>query len=202
MSCLLFSSFRRVVLLLEEVLQHRFQFIIECLGWGEAIGRIPLVIDNEGRKVPSNVLCSVYAWKLVLEKAVQLCLVSAPLTCPFVNQIELLVRSVLASKFKNLFVSSLLNTLSATSQQSTKETQGRFITYWFLASELIARESKDFESLRIVLVMKLDKLRIVCVGHASLRCNVDDTEDGTLVGVHLDVVALHITINELVEVTC
>ena len=110
MSCLLFSSFRRVVLLLEEVLQHRFQFIIECLGWGEAIGRIPLVIDNEGRKVPSNVLCSVYAWKLVLEKAVQLCLVSAPLTCPFVNQIELLVRSVLASKFKNLFVSSLLNT--------------------------------------------------------------------------------------------
>ena len=159
------------------------------------------MIDKEGCKVPSNVLCSVYAWKLVLEKAVQLSgfgTVDVPLCGP----IELLVRSVLASKFKNLFVSSLLNTLSATSQQSTKETQGRFITYWFLASELIARESKDFESLRIVLVMKLDKLRIVCVGHASLRCNVDDTEDGTLVGVHLDVVALHITINELVEVTC
>lgn len=55
------------------------------------------------------------------------------------------------------------------------------LTYRFLRGKLIARESKDSESLRVVLIVQLHKLGIVCVGQTSLRGNVDNTEDITLI---------------------
>ena len=52
----------------------------------------------------------------------------------------------------------------------------------------------------MILVIKFDQLGIVCVGQASLRCYINNTEDGSPVSVHADIVALHIPINQIVEV--
>ena len=66
------------------------------------------MINKEGGKVPPDILCSIVTRKLFLEITVHFSRVSTiymTLREPF----ELLVGSVLASKLKNFFVSTLLN---------------------------------------------------------------------------------------------
>jgi hypothetical protein len=66
------------------------------------------VIDKEGGKVPSDILCSIITRKLFLEITVNFSGVST-VYMALREPLELLVGSVLASKLKNFFVSTLLN---------------------------------------------------------------------------------------------
>lgn len=52
----------------------------------------------------------------------------------------------------------------------------------------------------MILVIKFDQLGIVCVSQASLRCYINNTEDGSPESVHVDIVALHIPILQIVKV--
>ena len=45
---------------------------------------------------------------------------------------------------------------------------------WLLASELVAREGKDLQSCRTILVVDLDHLSIVLLGESSVLCDVND----------------------------
>jgi len=114
---------------------------------------IALTIHQKGREVPSDILGAILIWERLLEKGVRrhgIFAVDVSLGEP----IELLVSTiVLAGELEDLLISSR-----------------------FLTGKLIAGESKDFESLRVVLVVKLNELGIVCVCQTSFGGNVDDTE--------------------------
>lgn len=73
---------------------------------------------------------------------------------------------------------------------------------WFLCTELVAGECKDFESLRVILVIKFDKLGIVGVRQASFRSHINDAENCPAIAVHLDIDAIHVPILYVVKVTC
>lgn len=51
-----------------------------------------------------------------------------------------------------------------------------FFTVWLLTGKLVARESKDFETLAAELLMELNHFNVVLAGQASLGGYVDDQD--------------------------
>ena len=80
-----------------------------------------------------------------------------------------------------------------------KDRTTKLLSYRLHTTELIAREGQDFEPPRTILIVQLRELDIVCFGQSSFGGHVYNAKNVALKLVHLQFVAVHITIYEVVE---
>lgn len=143
-------------------------------------GCIPLVrsafvIDQELAKVPTNIRCAIVRGKLLLQEGKDLaCL--GPIDVVLFEPDNVIAQAKLVDKVEDVLVSS-----------------------WFLAAKLIARKAEDLEVLALELVQQLLDFGIILFGQTSFRSHIDRQQDASLEAVHLDLLARHVLIDQIVE---
>jgi len=134
------------------------------------------VIDQELCKVPANIGSAIVGGELSLQERIKLPGLRA-VDVPLLEPREFIFRSEFAlHEFQNLLFGTRL-----------------------LSPKLVAREGKYLESPRAVQIVQFTELDIVHIRQTSFGGYVDDAKDISPELVHLDVIAIDVTVNDVVE---
>lgn len=72
-------------------------------------------------------------------------------------------------------------------EASASKLNNLLISARFLPTKLVAWESKDLETLVLVLLIQLAQFRVIGIGQATLGSNIDDEENFPLVGAQVHI---------------